>query len=69
MPSMSYCVFENTDKDLDQILEIMQEFSSLKELKESRSSSYESRAVSNVLETCQEIGEIYQQWIEEDESE
>ena len=66
---MSYCVFENTVTDLNQILGILQDYDNLKDLKESRSSDYERRAVTEVYETCKEIAEIMEQWIEEDEYE
>jgi len=55
MPSMSYCAFENTVSELEQILQILQEQHSLTSLLESRSSSDERVAVEELADLAWDI--------------
>jgi hypothetical protein len=59
MANMSYCAFENTSNDLQQLLNMMQEAQengmNMDEFITSRSSKYESIAVMKVLSLCNKI--------------
>lgn len=59
MPSMSYCVFENGEVDLrqmlSQVLEAYDEGMTFEDFVKSRSSEYEGRAVRRVMELCQNL--------------
>ncbi len=50
MPSMSYCMFENTTIEMDQILETMEEAITLKDLDLNRS---EKAAFDRLVDQCQ----------------
>lgn len=63
MASMSYCRFENTALDLQACLndlgEALAEGKTLQEFIDSRSSKYESRAVIELIDLCQEVADLY----------
>lgn len=59
MANMSYCAFENTAEDIQQLLNIMQgaaeDDMNLSEFIASRGSEYERRAVQRVLDLCEQL--------------
>lgn len=55
MSSMSYCAFENTAGDLQQLLNIVSDYNTLEDLLESCSSEYERGGVRNVINICREL--------------
>jgi len=65
MPSMSYCVFENTDSDMSQCVERLSEAVddgiSLVQFLEECSSDYERRAVRSLVEQSRSLIELYEQ--------
>lgn len=52
MPSMSYCMFENTTLEMNQILATMDEAESMDELD---LNSYEQEAFSRLVKQCQKF--------------
>lgn len=59
MPNMEYCAFENTCRDLEQIVFLLDEADSndvrLAEFIESRSSAYEKAAVTRIARLCADV--------------
>ena len=55
MPSMSYCAFENTVIELEQIREILENHQSMNSLLESRSSSFERQSVRELADLAWDI--------------
>lgn len=55
MSSMSYCAFENTVIELEQIREILENQRSMTSLLESRSSSYERQSVKELADLAWDI--------------
>lgn len=51
MPSMSYCMFENTANEMNQVLNKMSESDSIDDLD---MNEYEQRAFRDLYEQCQE---------------
>ena len=51
MPSMSYCMFENTSREMSQVLNKMSESYDIEDLD---MSEYEQRAFRDLYEQCQE---------------
>ena len=51
MPSMSYCMFENTSNEMGQVLDKMSESHDIEDL---NFNEYEQRAFRNLYEQCQE---------------
>ena len=51
MPSMSYCMFENTSREMRQVLNNMSESYDIEDLD---MSEYEQRAFRDLYEQCQE---------------
>ena len=51
MPSMSYCMFENTSREMSQVLNKMSESYYIEDLD---MSEYEQRAFRDLYEQCQE---------------
>jgi len=56
--NMSYCQFENTVRDLQQVLDTLRSCNSLEELIED-SSSYEQNAIRDLPYVCRQISERY----------
>jgi hypothetical protein len=56
--NMTYCQFENTVKDLNQVLETLRNTTSLKDLLED-SSTYEQAAIRDLPYVCKDILEYY----------
>jgi len=59
MPSMSYCMFENTVRELMQIKNTLEEIESLEQLKEDASSSFERDAIEELRELVLQISDLY----------
>lgn len=57
--NMSYCQFENTVKDLNQVLETLRNSGSISELIED-SSTYEEAAIRDLPNICKKILEEYE---------
>lgn len=57
--NMSYCQFENTVKDLKQVLETLRNSGSISELIED-SSTYEEEAIRDLPSICKKILEEYE---------
>lgn len=70
MASMSYCVFENTVVDLRNCLSFLEEAlnsgQTFDEFIDSRSSEYEMKAVSQLIQLCEEITEMAKAFDDQD---
>ena len=63
MPNMSYCMFENTANDLEQVLERMEEVNfCANTLEDEASSVYESESVGRLIELCKTISDNFKEW-------
>jgi len=57
--NMSYCQFENTCADLDQVIETLENNNGVEQTIETRSSQQEKEAVQALIEKCRDIIERF----------
>lgn len=65
-PNMSYCMFENTTLALKQIMDELQEVSSMQELLKNASSTHERVAIKQFFQMIPEIAEMLEDLSVED---
>ncbi len=61
MSNMKYCAFENTSRDLEQVIKLLEENDwDLEDMRKNASSNHEARAMSKLIEQCKTIAGMFE---------